>query len=91
MFSQAEEDVDTHSNWKGFQGLRSEVRYGLTLNGIFLVVQGEADLCGMLKFLDWGVRGDEMVPDEEKKLQEGTELNCPVVACLLGVFTGPEA
>ena len=67
------------------------MRYGLTSDGIFLVVQGEDDLCGMLKVLDWGVRGDEMIPDEEHKIQEGTELDCPVVAYALGILTGPEA
>ena len=56
-----------------------------------MVVQGEDDLCGMLKVLDWGVSGDEMVPDEEQELQEGTKLDCPVVACALGIFTVPEA
>ena len=37
---------------------------GLTSDSILLVVQGEYDLCGMLKVIDWGTGGDEMVPDE---------------------------
>ena len=70
-FSQAEEAVDTRSNWTGCRELRSEVRDHLTSDGILLVVQGEDDLCGMLKVLGWGVGGDEMAPDEEHKIQEG--------------------
>ena len=67
------------------------MRYGLNLDGILLVAQGEYDLGGMLKFLDRGVGGDEMVPDKEYKFQEGPELDCPAVACVLGIFVGPEA
>ena len=44
----------------------------------------------MLKLLNRGIGGDEMVPNEEHELQEGKELDCPVVACALGVFTGPK-
>ena len=89
-FSQAEEAVDTRSNWTGCRELRSEVRDHLTLDGILLVVQGEDDLCGMLKVLGWGVGGDEMAPDEEHKIQEGPELGCPVVVDTIGVFTALE-
>ena len=45
----------------------------------------------MLKLLDRGVCGEEIVPDEEYKFQEGPELDCPVMACALGVFTLPKA
>ena len=69
MLLQTDEDVDAQSNWTGFQGLQSEVRYGITSDDIFLFVQGEDNLCGILKVLDWGVSGDEMVPDEEHELQ----------------------
>ena len=44
MLSLAEEDVDPLSNWTGGRALRSEVRDGLTPDGILLVVQGEDDL-----------------------------------------------
>ena len=67
------------------------MRYGFTLDVIFLVVQGEGDLCGMLKVIDRGVRGDEMVPDEEHEFREGLEVDCPVEACAFGVFAEPEA
>ena len=43
------------SNWAGCWGLLSELRDGITLDGIFLVVQGKDDLGEMLKLLDWGV------------------------------------
>ena len=38
MLLQTEEDVDARSNLAGCGGLRSEVRYGLTSDGILLVV-----------------------------------------------------
>ena len=55
IFSQTEEDVDAHSKWACCGRLQSEVRYGLTFDGILLVVQGEDDLCDRLKLLDRGV------------------------------------
>ena len=58
MLSLAEEDVDPRSNWAGRRALRSEVRDGLTPDGILLVVQGEDDLGDVLKPLDWGIRVD---------------------------------
>ena len=61
------------------------------MDGILLVVQGEENLCDMLKVLDWGVSREEMSPDEEHEFQEGAELECPVTACALGAFTGPKA
>ena len=66
------------------------MRDGLASDGI-LLVQGEDNLCGMLNVLDQGVGGDEVVPDEEHKFQEGPELDCPEVACALGISAGPEA
>ena len=44
----------------------------------------------LVEFLKWGVHGDETLPDEEHKYQEGPELDCPAVACALGVFVEPE-
>ena len=58
MFSQAEEDVDTRSNWSGFRALRSEVRDGLTSDGVLLVVQGEDDPGDILEPLHQGVGGE---------------------------------
>ena len=63
----------------------------LTSDGIILDVQGEDDLCDMLKLIDWGVCGEDIVPDEEYEFQEGLELDCPAMACALGVFAGPKA
>ena len=58
---------------------------------IILVVQGEGNLCGMLKVLNRSVGGDEMVPDEDHRFQKGTELHYPVGDRTLDVFRGPEA
>ena len=58
IFLQAEEDVDACLNWVGCWRLRSEVRYSLTSDDILLVVQGEYNLCGVLKVIDWGVCGE---------------------------------
>ena len=91
MLSQVEEDVDAHSNWAGGRSLRSEVRDGLTSNGILLVVQGEDDLCDVIKPPGWGIGGDAGVPDEKDELLEGTELHYPAMAGALGVLTGPQA
>ena len=52
MLSLAEEDVDARSNWAGSRALRSEVRDGLTSDGILLVVQGEDNLGDVLKPTD---------------------------------------
>ena len=49
ILSLVEEDVDTRSNWAGGRTLQSEVRYGLTPDGILLVIQGEDDLGDMLE------------------------------------------
>ena len=61
---------------------------GLTSNGVFLVVQGENNLSHLVEVLDWGVPGEETVPDEEPEFQEGPELDYRAVACALGVFSG---
>ena len=91
MLLHAEEDINTRSDWAGQQGLWSEVRYGLTLDGVPLVIQGEENLGGVLEVLNRGTRWEELVPDKENEFQEGPELNCPVVACAFGVLAGPEA
>ena len=66
------------------------MRYSLTSDDILLVVQGEYNLCGVLKVIDWGVCGEEIVPEEEQKLQEGSELDYPAMAFVIGVFPGPK-
>ena len=67
------------------------MRDSLTSDGIFLVVQVENNLSRLMEVIDWGVHGEETVPDEEHEVQEGGGLDYPVVACTLGVFTGPDA
>ena len=75
MLSLAEEDVDPCSNWAGGCALRFEVRDGLTLDGILLVVQGEDYLGDVIEPPDWGILGEEGVPGEEVEVQEGTGLH----------------
>ena len=87
MFSQAEKDVGDRSNWAGCQTLRSEVRDGLTLDGVLPVVQGEDNLGDMLESLGRRGRGEEGVRDKEGKVLEWTELNCPLMTGALGVLT----
>ena len=91
VFLQVEEDVDSHLDWACCWGIWSEVRDGITLNGILLVVQGEENLRDVLEVLNRGVSREDMVPDKEQKFKEGTELDCHVVVCSLSVFLGPEA
>ena len=86
MLSLAEEDIDPCSNWAGGWALQSEVRDGLTLDGIRLVVQGEDDLGDVLGPPDWGILGEEGVPGKEDEVYEGTELHCPAMAGALEVL-----
>ena len=65
MFSQEEEDVGAQSNWSGCQELQSEVRDGLTSDGVLLVVQGEDDLGDVLEPAGLGVRGEKGIPIKE--------------------------
>ena len=67
------------------------MRYGLTLNGALLVVQSEDDLYFMLKLIDWRVYREDIVTSEEHYFQEGPELDCHVMDCVLGVFIGTKA
>ena len=72
--------LDPCLNWAGSWALRSEVRDGLTSDSILLVVQGEDDLSNVFEPPDWGIGGEEGVPDEEDEVHEGTELHCPAMA-----------
>ena len=67
MILYAEEDVDAHSDWEGCKRLQYEVRDGLTLNIIILVVQGEEYMRGILEVLNWCVGWEDMVPNKEHK------------------------
>ena len=86
MLSLTEEDVDLRSNWAGSRALRSKVRYGLTWDGILLVVHGKDDLGDVLDPPDWGILGEEGVPGEEEEIHEGTELHYPAMASALEVL-----
>ena len=85
MLLLVEEDIHDCLNWSGGQAIQSEVKDGLTSDGILLVFQGEENLGDVLEPPNWGIGGEEGVPDEEDKDHEGTELNFPVIAGALGV------
>ena len=91
MFSQAEEDVDARSNWEGWWEIRSEIRDGLILDGVLLVVQGEDNLSDMLKLIDQGVGGEEVVAGRGYTFEEGTELDGPTMVGALVVLSGTQA
>ena len=91
VLQHAEEDVDALSDWEIRWGIRTETRDGINSDVILLVFQGEDNMSGILEALNWGVGWEELVPDEEHESQEGPELECPAVACVLAVFAGPEA
>ena len=78
VFSQTEEDVDARSNCEGFWRLRSEVSCNLTSGGIFLVVQGEDNLCDMLEMFNPGVYWEEITPRRRTQIRagDGTGLSC---------------
>ena len=86
MLSLGEEDIDARLNWAGCWALWSEVRYGLALDGVLLVIQGEDDLGDVLEPLDLGILGEEGVSGEEEEVHEGTELHCPAMAGALKVL-----
>ena len=91
VLSQAKEDVDARLDRTGCYRVWFEVRDSVTSDAIFLVVQGENNTSLLVEVLDQGTHGEENVPGEEQKFQEGTKLDCPAVICALGVFSGPDA
>ena len=91
LVAEAEEDINARLDWTGCGGLGAEVGDGLTADGILLIVEGEDNLSGPAEMLSRSVPGEEEVPDREHDIHEGPELDCPVVAGALRVFTGPEA
>ena len=44
-----------------------------------------------MEVFDRGVHVEEIFPDEEHEFQDGSELDCLVLASELGLFVGPEA
>ena len=91
LFLQSKDDIESCSDREGGQGLRLEVRDGLTSDGALMVVQGDDSLGSVLELLDGGIGKDESASDKEHKIQKGTELDSPVMAGALGVLTGPQA
>ena len=67
MILYAEGDVDAHSDWEGYKRLQYEVRDGLTLDIIILVVQGDEYMRGILEVLNWCVDWEDLVPNKEHK------------------------
>ena len=55
------------------------MRDGLTLDGVLLVIQGEEDMGDVLELLDWGIFGEDIVPNEEYEFHEVLELDCTVM------------
>ena len=76
--------MKTLLNWEFCRGLQSEVRDGLPLDGVLMVVQGEDNMGDMFELLDQDVCGEEIVPEEEYKFQERAELNRPTMDYALG-------
>ena len=91
LVTEVEEDVDARLDWEGCGGLGTEVGGGLAADGILLIVKGEENLSGLAEMLGTSVPGEKEVPDEEHKVHEGPELDCPAVVGALCVFAGPEA
>ena len=89
--AQAEEYSNTCFEWEGCGGLRPEVGYGLTADGIFRIVKGDDNLCGIAEMIGGGVPGEEKIPYEEHKAHEGPELDRTAVAGAIRVFKGLEA
>ena len=89
--AEAEEDVASGPDRAGCGRLGAEVRDGLAVDGILLIVEGEDNLSCPAEMLSGSVRGEEKVPDKEHEVHEGSELDCQAVAGALRVFTGPEA
>ena len=77
MLLLAEEDVDARSNWAGGRALQSEVRDGITLDGVLLVVWGVDNLGDVLEPPAWGIGGEEGVPAKKTKSMRGR--NCTVL------------
>ena len=51
LVAQAEEDVDAHPDWAGCGGLRTEVGDGLAADAIFLIVEGDDNLGGLVEII----------------------------------------
>ena len=67
----AEDDVDARLNWAGGWALRSEVRDGLTSDGILLVVQSEDNLGDVIEPPDWASWGRRVSPAKKTKSMRG--------------------
>ena len=90
LVAQVEEDVDDRLDWTGCGGIRIELRDGLTVDYILLIVEGDENLDGLAEIIGGGVPGEKKVYNEEHKVCEGRELDRPEVAGALPVFAVPE-
>ena len=86
-----EEDVDARLDWADYGGLRTEMGYSITADGILLIVESDENLGGLAEMLGGSVPREEEVPKEEHKVHEGAELNRLAVPGALRIFSGPEA
>ena len=80
-----EEDVDARLDWADYGGLRTEMGYSITADGILLIVESDENLGGLAEILGVSVPGEEKVLDKEH------ELDRPAVASALCVFAESEA
>ena len=68
---QEEEDIYARLDWAGYDGLRTEVEYSLTVDGIILIVEGDENLGGLAEMLGGSVPGEEKFTNKEQKVHEG--------------------
>ena len=91
LFFQSTEGVGACLDRSGGRGIQPEMRYGLPLNDIIMVVQDDDDLGSVLEYFDGGIGRDENISDKENELKKGTELESPVMAGEIDVLTRPQA
>ena len=91
MLLHAEEDNNACSDREDRQGLQYEVRDDINLDGVLLVIQGEANLGYVLEVINWCVTWEELVPNEKNEFQEGPEMDCPKLPHAFGLVARPEA
>ena len=71
MVAEAEEDVDACLDRAGCGGLGAEVGYGLTTDGILLIVEGDEHLCGIAEMLGGVSPGRIKSPTKNTKSRRG--------------------
>ena len=68
---QAEEDIYARLDWAGYDGLRTEVGYSLTVDGIILIVEGDENLGGLAEMLVGASLGRRNLPTKNTKSTRG--------------------